>query len=367
MLYSIDSFNFRFVLQIIFLSSFLVLMYHWLFYYAQLLFFKPKPDEELKSASIIIAFKNESKNLKGTLEKLLKQTHQNFEIILVNDHSEDDYLDEIPNSSKIKLYHLAKGRNGKKEAINYGINQANHEYLLFIDADCQPESQSWISEMVSGLNNETEIILGYSRFRKENSFINFLIRFETFIVGIQYLSFAINRRAYMGVGRNMAFTKSLIKHYNDSKHADVRSGDDDLKVNQLRTKTNTSIRLSNESITVSDAKKNFKDYFFQRRRQLEAGNYYKLSDKLHLALIGLAQYFFSFSLMFALFDPLFLESVLTFVLVKVGLQLLISYFLCKKLNEKDLWFLVPLLEVVYIFLISTIGLSTWFWKVDRWK
>lgn len=366
----LDSSTFNFVelaLLIAFLVSFLILIYHWVFYYGQLIMYNPAHRDTDQSVSLIVAFKDESKNLGHLIKRLLAQNYGEFEIVLVNDHSQDDYESVIPKADQIRLIHLEKGKSGKKQAINAGISASKYDYLLFIDADCMPNSDAWISHMAGALNNSKEIVLGYSKFKAKKGLLNRLIRYETFANGVQYLSFAIKGRAYMGVGRNMAFKKELIVKYQDSKHLNIRSGDDDLRVNQLATKTNASVAIGPNSLTLSEAKTSFIDYLYQRRRQLEAGNYYKTSDRIHLAIIGVSQLYFSIGFIYSFFDVQFFRSIAILLLIKFGIQYFVSFFLCKKFSEKELWLLLPLLEVVYIFLICLIGISTWVWKVDRWK
>ena len=58
-----------------------------------------------------------------------------------------------------------------------------NNYLLFTDADCQPVSNQWITEITSHFNSKKTIILGYGAYSKiKNSFLNKLIRFETPVV-----------------------------------------------------------------------------------------------------------------------------------------------------------------------------------------
>ena len=87
--------------------------------------------------------------------------------------------------------------------------------------------------MASRFRGETEIVLGYGGYERRSSLVNFLIRYETLWVAIQYLSYALSGRTYMGVGRNMAYRKSLfIKNKGFSSHYTVASGDDDLFINR---------------------------------------------------------------------------------------------------------------------------------------
>ncbi len=354
---------------VLFLISFLVLVYHWLFYYAQLISYKPQSSgsHSPQPVSIIIAFKNEAHHLEKLLCELKNQNYLQFEILLVNDHSSDDFKNLINEDHQIRLIDLPQDTSGKKQAIAYGIKHARHEVLLFLDADCLPKSKEWIKQMTDPLLSGKDIVLGYSGFYSEKTILNRLIRFETFMNGIQYLSFALNGRPYMGVGRNMAYRKSLVINNDEIHVKDIKSGDDDLLVNRKANRQNTSIQICHGSQTISEAESTFNSYVYQRRRQLQAGTHYKTLDRLHLAVIGLSQLFFATSIVFAIIHLEFLLLIYPFVLVKWIIQLIITYFLTRKMGEKELWYWTPIIETVYIFLILGIGISTWIWKVDRWK
>ena len=62
-------------------------------------------------------------------------------------------------------------------------------------------------------------------------------------------------------------------------HMNVRSGDDDLFVNQVATKQNTAICFSRDSFTESVAKTSFKDWFQQKRRHVSTAKHYKFKHQ----------------------------------------------------------------------------------------
>ena len=79
---------------------------------------------------------------------------------------------------------------GKKFALTLGIKTAKNEYLLLTDADCKPNSKNWVKKMASNFHH-SEILLGYGSYKKTKGLLNKMIRFDTFNVAQQYLSFAI--------------------------------------------------------------------------------------------------------------------------------------------------------------------------------
>ncbi len=314
--------------------------------------------ENNSPVSVIICAKNEEKNLKIFLPFIAKQNHPNFEIILVNDSSTDqsfqvmqDFKKEFeirPNISKIQLVSLTKSiKKGKKNALQKGINAASNNMLLLTDADCKPVSRDWIGIMSSNFLNGKTIVLGYGPYKKiQYSFINKLIRFETLMTAIQYFSYANIGVPYMGVGRNIAYLKSEFEKVNGfGSHSHIQSGDDDLLINQIATKNNTSTCTNKNAFTVSIPKTNYKDWFNQKRRHITTAATYKNFHKFLLGVFYISQILFWFLAIVLLLRG----DHITFVLFLIVLRLLFWYITiyrsAKKLDETDLLFLAPVLEI----------------------
>lgn len=87
--------------------------------------------------SIIIPIYNSEKSLDRCLNSILLLEYQNYEVILVNDGSQDDSekicRKYVNLSNKFKLFNIEN--NGVSHARNFGIHKANGEYILFVDSD----------------------------------------------------------------------------------------------------------------------------------------------------------------------------------------------------------------------------------------
>ena len=310
--------------------------------------------------SVLICAKNEAKNLLEKLPFFLKQNYTNFELILINDCSNDNTLEVMEQFKKdsnisIKIVNVTANEQfwgSKKYALTLGIKVASNEHLLFTDADCEPISNTWISEMVNNFSRQHQIILGYGAYKKiEKSFLNKLIRYETILTAIQYFSYSKIGIPYMGVGRNLAYTKSLFYSVNGfANHIKIKSGDDDLFINQVATKNNTINCYSPNSFTESSPKITFKEWIQQKRRHVSTASYYK---PLHKFLLGA---FYSSQLLFWVLGVILISSIYKWelVVILIFIRFLIQYLVigysAKKLNETDLIILTPFLE---LFLIST--------------
>lgn len=348
------------------------MLYYWLKVFSKLRKYKRPEVINIpeKPFSIVIAAKNEEDNIVSCIKSILTQKYSNFEIIVVNDHSVDKTFDLISliQSEKVIIFNNLEENSGKKSAIEFGISKARHEHLVFIDADCMPVSDQWLSEINKCFYPSKNLVLGHGRYISSKGVLNKLIRYESLLNAIQYFSHALNGSPYMGVGRNMAYKKSLFSQSEGFKnHLSLKSGDDDLFVNENSSKLDVGIMTAHVAHSVSKSSDTFKEYIFQKRRHLQAGVKYKSSHKIMLAIYGASQFLFSaFFLVLLLygFAPLIVLSVF---FIKELIQVYIIKDICKELNDKDLIKWKPFLESLYIFIITAIGISTWIWKVDRWK
>lgn len=252
-------------------------------------------EESLAPVSVILCAHNEAYNLSQYLQALLTQDYPEYEVIVVDDGSEDEtraeierYLVHDPRLHMTFVPYGARVGSTKKLALTLAAKAAQYDYLLLTDADCVPESRFWIREMMKGFGEgqgTKDIVLGFSPYFAEKGYVNRLVRYDTLFNGLHYLGAAICGHPYMGVGRNLAYRKSLFFESGGfTKLMNNVAGDDDLFVNHVATKTNTAVVLSRESYTWSISKKTMKTWLQQKRRHLSVSPAYKESTKFRLSL-----------------------------------------------------------------------------------
>lgn len=370
-----------YILFSVFVFCFFVQVYFIAFIQGKFSFIKSAPvtvNQNLtNSVSVIICARNEAKNLAQNLNFILNQNYANFEVIVVNDCSFDgskDVLNEFKyqNPTKLKVVTIEehpRHKTSKKFAATLGIKAAAHEILLFTDADCKPQSENWIAQMVSHYQNPNiEIVIGCSPYLHETGFLNKIIRYETFLTAINYFSFALSGMPYMGVGRNLSYKKSLFfKGKGFASHMHIPSGDDDLFVNQHATSKNTALAYNFDAQTVSQPKTTIKSYWIQKFRHLGAGKAYKSSHKIVLSLQFISGLFFYCLLIVFLILQIKLLWVLGVVVLRYVLQLFIYNKGFAKLQSQDLaWWLIIVDPIIYFYtlVLSFFGL---FKKKARWK
>ncbi|EDM45217.1 putative transmembrane glycosyltransferase [unidentified eubacterium SCB49] len=363
------------VLLYIFAGIILVnILYYVLF--SKVAFYKPISEvkKSTTSVSVLVCAKNEAENLKKTIPLLLSQQHRDFEIILINDCSSDDTLDIMESyqatDERIKIVDVVPNEAfwaNKKYALTLGIKKAKYKHMLFIDADCWPNSPNWITTMSANFNDQKQLVLGYGAYDKKKGFLNKLIRYETLATAIQYFSYAKAGLPYMGVGRNLGYTSELYYSVNGFiSHIRIPSGDDDLFVNEAATKENTVVSLEKEGFTISNPKTNLSDWIKQKRRHVSTAKQYKTKHKF---LLGS---FFTFNLLFWIFLVLCFifcpwMMVTALVVLRLGVQWVIYGGSATVLKEKDLIYYIPILDLFLTLLQLSIFIKNATSKPASWK
>jgi len=331
---------------LVYFAAFLIQILFWVVVCSRMLLYKPvytRADKE--PVSVIICARNEEENLRKNLPLVLEQEYPDFEVVVINDCSKDGtekYLDKLredyPVLKTTTIKEDRKFRHGKKLALTVGIKAAVNDLLLFTDADCRPETPLWIDSMQRNFNPETSVVLGYGGYLEKKGLLNTIVRFETLYIAIQYFNYALTRLPYMGIGRNLAYRKSLfLGNKGFARHSHILSGDDDLFVNEVASRHNTRIENSKESHTRSESESTFKEWYYQKKRHLTTGPGYKFTMKFLLSLEVLSRVIIYAGFIFLLVSESqeYLAITIPF-LVRTGIFLTIFKITGSRLNEKHL-------------------------------
>lgn len=330
------------ILLYLFIVATAIQLFYWVVVFAPFAFTRKKNSSTVTAqqqpVSIIICAKNESINLKKYLPFIFSQKYTVFEIIVVDDNSEDntaqiikDFQEENINLKYVYLSAEEKKLKGKRSALLKGVEAASYEWIVVTDADCRPQSNGWLRYITKPLYEGKELSIGLSPYKYEFGFLNALIRYETFYTALQYFSFASIGMPYMAVGRNMAYTKAFFRKskmfYAENN---TLSGDDDLLVNELATKNNFGLVWNFNGQVISEPKKTYSEWFQQKIRHYSAGKQYQ---KKHQLILG------------TLHSTSLISSLSGLVLIVLK-------------NEKE-WFLIILFAKLFLlFIIANKALST---------
>ena len=331
------------------LVSLLIQLNYYLGIYLRVALFKKTDNNsnintEKPPVSVVICARNEEENLKHFLPKVLEQKYPNYEVIVVNDCSSDNsdivlenFQKQYPHLKVTTIKEDEKFSHTKKLALTVGIKAAKNEWLLLTDADCVPQSDLWLSTMAENFKGDTEVVLGYGGYLSEKGLLNKLIRFDTMLIAMNYFGFTLIRKPYMGVGRNLAYKRSLFfKNRGFASHSQLDSGDDDLFIREVANKANTVVEFRHEAHTLSVPRKTYTNWIRQKRRHTSTSKYYNSGIKLLLGLEPFSRLLFFLSalaLIALLYFPYIVGSVL---IVRMIVKLSIIKAVMKKLNEKKI-------------------------------
>jgi glycosyltransferase involved in cell wall biosynthesis len=289
---------------LLFLVTALMRCAYWLWFYYEIRVRRRsqslnRQNQYTPSVTVIVCHKNDWSNLQRLIPVVLSQDYPNFEFIIADDFSDPDIkvLLEDSKVAAVKIIHSTKDSPGKKTVLSQAIHETKNELILVTDADCIPGSNSWISSMVSSLDNKKDFVLGYSPVSLDNKswFLQF-VSYENWLTAVQYFSYAMAGIPYMGVGRNLLFRKSVFLNGRGFEHHDhLISGDDDMFVQQHAHAHNTACNLNKESFVYTKPAKTWKEWLHQKKRHSSTSLYYKSLHKILLFLFAGSHVAFYFS------------------------------------------------------------------------
>lgn len=361
--------NFPTILFWIFCGFSLLQLLMVLFFFSRVAFHKHRAIPlNQEGVTVIIAARNDSDNLMNNLPFILEQDHPNFEVIVINHQSTDDtfyILNAIQRQyPHLRVIHVEKNHHlkyGKKLPLTLGIKGAKFERLVFTDADCRPKSNQWLKTIAAHIRDEKEIVLAYGPLTSRKGFLNKIIRFDTTWIAMNYFAFAKAGVPYMGVGRNMAYTKSAFMRVDGFKsHYALASGDDDLFIQDAATRKNTTIVLQPESFMESPSAKSWESFVRQKTRHYTTSAHYKVFKKLLLGIYPLSLLLMLGTFVSLMWNPEFRWLTLAIFALVLVVKWVIIGKAFQKLNAGTFIKWLPLLDIFYAIWTPTI-----YYSVDK--
>ena len=365
------------IIAAVFLLAAIAQLLYFFLVFSKLAFHKEDSNQSTEQlpVSVIIAAHNEDYNLQNNLPSILNQNYPNFEVVVVN-HTSNDTTSEIlmdlqRKFNNLKVVNIEQDLNffkGKKFPLSIGIKSAKNEILLLTDADCKPASDHWISSIASNYTSNTEVVLGYGPYNKRDGLLNKLIRYDTFIIAMQYFSYALMGKPYMGVGRNLSYRKSTFyKNKGFTSHYNILSGDDDLFIKQVSTKFNTKIDVSENSFMYSEPKYTFSDWFRQKQRHLSTSKAYSTLFKLLLGGYSISQLLLYITLVVLIFNNVLLIATIPIFLITFLSRIFIQKKAASRLGENQLLLFSLFGDIWYVILLPVLTLMSLIRKSGSWK
>ncbi|HUW07623.1 MAG TPA: glycosyltransferase [Williamwhitmania sp.] len=350
------------------LLSLLLQLFFYLFFYVRVAK-KRHPKHSLPDqnpVSIIICARNEEQNLKANLPGILEQSYPDFEVVVVDDCSEDGTADILKvfaqQYKNLKITTIKpddKFSHGKKLALTIGIKAAKHELVLLTDADCSTTSKYWLSHMQENFILSCDVVLGYGGYKPQGGYLDKIIRCDTFFIGLNYLSFALAGMPYMGVGRNLAYRKAtFFNNKGFASHYKLISGDDDLFVHEVATKKNTLVEYRPGTVMQSEQVRSFGAWVWQKLRHSTTAQHYRKGTRFLLWAepISRVAFYTLFVLLLTLPFPLYWIGLGAFLLRTI-IQATIIKMAQNRLMEKNLFLYSLIYDVISPFLYAFLGIK----------
>ncbi|HNP17857.1 MAG TPA: glycosyltransferase [Fulvivirga sp.] len=322
--------------------------------------------------SIIVPFRNESEHLPTLLNSLSQLNFDRYEIILVNDHSEDDSIQVIAESTiKLKLISLPEGRSGKKAALTVGINAAKGDIIVTTDADCQ-HHPNWLKVFDYFFNNmKAQMVFGGVALINNGKLFSKLQQVEFApLIGVGAASLQLGLPT-MCNGANLAFRKlafETVNGYDGNEH--IASGDDEFLLAKIHNQFPKQVFYAKQAdarVTTA-ACKTLGEFYNQRKRWASK---WSANNGIYKSMLAVLIFCSTGATVAAIFHLFVDYSALLAIALSLKLILdgFLIYSVLKSLQIPFSILIYPLAQILYPIYVLIFGIAANFgnysWKGRR--
>lgn len=316
--------------------------------------------EEKPGISIVIVTSEHEQQLTENLPYILTQDYPDYEVIVVDDNSQDDTKDLLQRLS-LQYPHLystftsdsIRYISHKKLALTLGIKAAKKEWVLFTEPDCRPVTNQWLSRMARHFTASTDVVLGYSNYERRGGFANLCYMYDTLLQQLRLLGLTLCGLGHMGIGRNMAYRKELFfKNKGYSRHLDLDRGEDDLFINEHVPSCRITAEVSAEA-TVRCTTANIRHWTSDKlsrlfiRRKLQGISPYLLSFEtwsrilFYIGIVG--------GIVYSCIEKLWITLAVCIALwfIRLICQLIVYHYSTTDLGERRYNVSLPLFDLLH--------------------
>lgn len=330
--------------------------------------------------SVIIPFRNESENILRSLKSIAEQNYpkEKFEVIYVNDFSQDDSLHKISiqnKSSNIRILSVPSDYSvnaHKKRAIRFGIQNAKGKIIVTTDADCTHKAD-WLRSLLSCLKNDVGFVSGPVEFYSNETLFSKLQKIEFAGLVITGAGLIGSNKPIICNAANIAYRKDAfdkVNGFNDQMN--LSSGDDELLMQKIWKETDYKVKFctNKNAIVETDPNRTVKQFYQQRKRWASKGLFY--ADKFLIVKLIMIYLFyagllvqlglgivFSYYFIFSFFVSLLIKAFTEFLVLKRGSNILFDNFLLRPFLAAEI------IHLPYIIIAGISGaMGNFIWK-DR--
>ena len=330
-----------------------------------------KKQDTIPFITVVIAARNEEKNIESLLNDLARQTYLSYEVIIVDDHSEDATVQIAQRVAKeYTLFSVINStHSGKKLALTEGIRHAQGSIIVTTDADCRVPAH-WLSAIAIYFQMpEVKMVFGGVRMQQENFFHNVqAIEFSS-LIGSAAATATIGYPT-MCNGANIAYRKAVFEEVNGyTGNTHVPSGDDEFLMRKIRELYPTGIYFMNDPQGVVTTQPSETVGAFIRQRLRWAGKW-RYNTSVYTTLVAVYIFLIQaitllcWTLLF--FDERLQAFALVFLTVKMLTEFLFLKSVCRFLGCRWNGLAFMTLQFIYPFYVTGIGLFAHFIP-QQWK
>ena len=352
------------VITIIYVLLILAFGYYW------------RGDEETKSfpvdakkplVSVIVAFRNEEKNLSSLIESLLAQTYIKCEFVLVDDHSEDSSLaiTKSFSDSRIKIISAGDEVIGKKSALKLGYESSSGDILFFTDADCVLGSRCIETTVAKMHSEKCQMVCGPVRYFHKKGLVQGLMQLEFLSLTGSGASGFFMGRPFMCNGANLAVEREV--YAEADLNPKYSSGDDVFLLHYAHSKHKVGFVQSSECIVETQGPEGICDFFKQRVRWASKAGGYKNGFAIFVSsLIFLMSLALIIAFVAGCINPIYFIVYFCLLMMKFAVD---TYFIIPVLRFYrlgKLWWAILPLTIIYPIYIVSVAVASLFYR-PKWK
>ena len=259
------------IVAFVILAMYVVLIGSLYFGFQKIKTFNNENIQPKTSFSIVVPFRNEAENLPKLLHtiSLLNYPKELFEVILVDDDSEDNYIITNYELSISVIKNIRKSNSPKKDAIETAIEVAKHNWIITTDADCLVQ-KNWLKIIDVYIQKENKrMVAAGVCYLPQKGFLHAFQNLDFLsLQGATIGSFGLDR-PFMCNGANFAYEKKFFLELNGFEgNSNMASGDDVFLLQKavLKDKNVVGFCLNNESVVATKSENSWNDLFQQRVR-----------------------------------------------------------------------------------------------------
>lgn len=326
------------------------------------------------NVSVVIAARNESKNLSSLLNDMVSQDYpkDKLEIIVVDDRSTDntwkiitDFKNEYLNFKGIQITKKSNKMTPKKHALSKAISSTRGEVILSTDGDCRVPP-TWVTSMVTQLGNNLGIISGYSSLKTKNKLFHLLQK-------VDFLSLMSANAGAMGMGfswagsgQNLAYRKSYFNQMDGFRAVAQQISGDDIYLIQSISKIGGGAFNPDQEGAVTTLPIDTFSQFINQRIRWASNAPGQLQSQFWFLLFLVSAFVLNVSLLFHIVLGFFTLAFLYMWLLKIfmdGIVIFSGRWMFKTPVPFHVFLLWSLIQPAYIPVIGLLGISGRFnWK-----